>query len=251
VLVQVTTSLQLGLGLVPYSHSVPGLEHGPPSGGDAGHTGPVPESPVAPELLPEPPPLDEPPLELPLDEPPLELPLDEPPLELPLDEPPLEPPELDPAPPSLPPSSPGSKVAPPHAHIVAKAHTVKSLERMGHDLPGLTSKSNTETTTNRPRDGSRPTPICDAAREHATVHAPRAPAAHRILVSLLRASGTACRGRNGRPPRAPNDYWHPVAAAWVEVAAVLYSDTTKLPAKFVMETSSPPAAVCAKSEFGP
>jgi hypothetical protein len=112
VLVQVTTSLQLGLGLVPYSHSMPGLGHGPPSGGEAGHTGPVPESPVVPELLPEPP-LDEPPLELP-------------PLELPLD----EPPELDPAPPSLPPSTPGSKVAPPHAHIVARAHTVKSLERM-------------------------------------------------------------------------------------------------------------------------
>jgi hypothetical protein len=144
VLVQVTTSLQLGLGLVPYSHSMPGLGHGPPSGGEAGHTGPVPESPVVPELLPEPPldepPLELPPLELPLDEPPLELPLEEPPLELPLDEPPpdeppldeppQEPPELDPAPPSLPPSTPGSKVAPPHAHIVARAHTVKSLERM-------------------------------------------------------------------------------------------------------------------------
>src|ERR1700722_2018313 len=96
-LVQVTTSLQAGLGSLPYSHSRPTMGHAPPPlGGEAGHTALPP-----PELLPEPPP------EL--------LPLELPP------DPPLapEPPELAPPPPSPPSTAFPTNVVPPQAHTVA------------------------------------------------------------------------------------------------------------------------------------
>jgi hypothetical protein len=108
----------------------------PPLGGIEGQEGVVPPLlepllELPPELLPEPPPLEELPPELPPLE--LELPPELPPEEL-LPPPPellleLElPPEL--LPPSVPPSVPPVNVAPPQAHIVAAAAAIQSLARM-------------------------------------------------------------------------------------------------------------------------
>jgi hypothetical protein len=152
VVVHSAKPLQLGLGLLPYSHSRPTSGQAPPVGSDAGHaTLDPPLLEPLPELLPEPPLLEPelPPLELLEPSPPLlelepEL-LPEPPLE-PLDpellpDPPLEPepPELpldpddppleDPLP-SAPPSPRATNVLPPQAHITAAAPAIQSLLRI-------------------------------------------------------------------------------------------------------------------------
>ena len=126
---QVSISLHAGLGLLPYSHSIPITGQAvPPLGGDGGHEGVLPplEEPLDPPLDP---PLEPPLLELPELQP--ELPLDPELLpELLLEpDPPPELPELE-LPPSAPPSVEPVNVAPPHAHIAAAPTTIKSLARM-------------------------------------------------------------------------------------------------------------------------
>ena len=185
---QVAISLQAVLGLLPYSHSRPTVGHEPGLGGDAGQTPPASPPPELPLDDPLEPPLDDPlepplddPLEPPLDDPlepplddPLEPPLDDP-LELPLDDPlelpelPPEPPELEPLSPSLPPSTADTNVAPPHAHIVARTPTAKSLERMEPTCLSPSHESNTGTRRD-PRD-------CPATR--ARRHVPPRHARHR------------------------------------------------------------------------
>src|SRR5579859_297635 len=159
-------SLQLGFGSVPYSHSWPTTGHLPPgAGGCEGQAlPPLPPLllPLEPPLLvldppllvldppllpPEDPPLLvlEPPL-LPPEEPPLlvlEPPL-LPPLDPPLDEPlldaPLELPELEPLPPSAPPSvSIVLNVVPPHAHAAATAAIASTFARMSASCRGRLS----------------------------------------------------------------------------------------------------------------
>jgi hypothetical protein len=143
---QVSIWLHSGLGLVPYSHSIPITGQAvPPLGGDDGHEGVLPplEEPLDPPLEP---PLD-PPLEPLLPEPPElppELPLDpELPPELLLEpDPPPELPELE-LPPSAPPSVEGVNVVPPHAHIAAVPTTIKSFARMSRTSQPTIRKGST------------------------------------------------------------------------------------------------------------
>lgn len=127
--VHVTTALHDTLGLSPYSHSMPIVEHAEPADGCvAGH----PADPPPLELV-DPPELDALPLD---DDAPLleELPLpdeDDAPLldELPL----LELPPSPPAPPSTP-GTPPTSVVPPHAPRAKSPASTKSLDRMSRPL---------------------------------------------------------------------------------------------------------------------
>jgi hypothetical protein len=114
---QVTCSSQNDIGLAPNSQVSPSRVQGlPPVGGLAGQGELPPPLPLAPELLPLPPPELEaaPPLL-----PELEL---APPLLLELEPTPLPPLELDPPPPSSPPSAP-LKATPPHPSRLTSTST--------------------------------------------------------------------------------------------------------------------------------
>jgi hypothetical protein len=165
---QVSISLHCGLGLLPYSHSIPTTGQGvPPLGtfGGGGHDGFEPPllEPLPPELLPEPPPDPVDPLD-PLDPLAPEL-LLEPPLELEL---PPEPPELELLLPSAPPSEGPVNVVPPHAHMAAAPATIQSLVRMSGP-PGPSPTQVRYHRQSKPFQDDCSAPLCRAPDTHVMV----------------------------------------------------------------------------------